>query len=469
MYNPDLLAYVALLIWPVVALYLYSRLPVAQATLWTIVAGYLLLPSGVGIKFKMIPVFDKVTIPNICALIGCAIYARRRPIFFSRFGLAEILLLGILIGPFITSMLNGDTIRIGETVLPGVGAYDAGSTAIYEFMFILPFLIGRQYLRSTEDNVQIFRVAAVAGLAYSLPMLFEIRMSPQLATWIYGYFPDSLAIEVRQGGFRPVVFLQNGLLVALFAMTAVVAAATLWRINARIGKWSLGGITGYLAFILVLCKTFSSLVYGAIAAPLARWGSPRLQLRVGCLLVTIALAYPMLRVADLVPTTSILDAVRVVSVGRAESLETRFVNEDELLHHAWERRWFGWGRYGRSRVYHGWLGADTSITDGYWIITLGSFGIVGFVATFGTLALSVFRAAMALRYTQNMRDAVCLGALSLIVGFNIFDLLPNASITPWLWLIAGALLGRAEALRATSRQREHVEGNAGLFIGRPAL
>jgi hypothetical protein len=194
-----------------------------------------------------------------------------------------------------------------------------------------------------------------------------------------------------------------------------------------------------------------------------------LQLRVACLLVTIALGYPMLRIANLVPTTSILEVAREVSVGRAESLETRFTNEDNLLERAWERPWFGWGRYGRNRVYHGWLGADSSITDGYWIIMLGEFGMIGFLATFGTFALSVFRAAMALRYTQDKRDAVCLGALSLIVAFNVIDLLPNASVTPILWLMTGALLGRAEALRAARRERARVDNGRILIGARPAV
>lgn len=468
MSGANLFAYFVLLTWPLVALYLYSRLPLAQATLWTILGGYLLLPTGLEIKFKMIPMIDKVSIPNLTALIGCAIYAKRRPVFIPRFGLAEILLLGVLVGPFITSMLNGDTIRIGNTVLPGVGAYDAGSTTVSTFLFILPFFIGRQYLRGVEDNIQIFRVTVIAALAYSLLMLVEVRMSPQISNWIYGFSPDQIIIEVRQGGFRPVVFLQNGLLMAVFAMTAAVAAAALWRINVRIGRWPPGGITAYLGVILVLCKTFSSLGYGAIAAPLARWGSPRLQLRLACILVTIALTYPMLRIADLIPTTSILEITRDISVGRSESLGTRFSNEDDLLQRAWERRWFGWGRYGRNRVYHGWQGGDSSITDGFWIITLGSFGIVGFLATFGALALSVFRAAAALRYAPNMRDAVCLSALALIVAFNIFDMLPNAPDTPYLWLITGALFGRAEALRAASRQRVQVRRNPGLLVSRPA-
>jgi hypothetical protein len=45
-----------------------------------------------------------------------------------------------------------------------------------------------------------------------------------------------------------------------------------------------------------------------------------------------------------------------------------------------------------------------------------------------------------------------LAALAIIVSVNIIDLLPNSGLIPWTWLLAGALLGRVEALRATASQ-----------------
>jgi len=442
----------ALLIWPVVALYLYSKLPVSQATLWTILGGYLLLPTDLQIKYKMIPAFDKVTIPSLAALIGCMFVARRLPKFFHGFGIAEVLVLSILIGPFVTSMLNGDPVRAGNGFLPGVGPYDAGSAMIFNFIFILPFFLGREFLRRAENNAEVLRVMVLAGLAYSLLMLFEVRMSPHLSAWIYGYAPK-LATEFRDNSFRPLVFLANGLLVAFFAMTATVAAAALWRTQSRVLRLPPGGIVGYLSFVLVMCKTMGALIYGAAVVPLVRWASPRMQIRVATVLVILALSYPMLRAADLFPTTSIVHAASAVSADRAASLETRFFNEDQLLDRAWERPWFGWGRYGRNRVYKGYLGSDSSLTDGYWIITFGTFGAVGFAATFGLLGLAVFRAALALKFAQSRREREYLAALALIVAINIVDLLPNASISPWTWLLVGALLGRAEALYAVARQQ----------------
>jgi hypothetical protein len=188
--------------------------------------------------------------------------------------------------------------------------------------------------------------------------------------------------------------------------------------------------------------------------PLVRFAKPQSQLRVALVLVAIALLYPTLRAADLFPTHSLLDAATSASADRAQSLHFRFENEDQLLAHAWERFWFGWGRFGRNRVYDDESGEDVSVTDGRWIITMGQFGFVGFLGEFGLLALSVIAAASALKYAQSVPDQVYVSALALIVAVNVIDLLPNSSISPWTWLLAGALLGRAEDLRSLSYQRQ---------------
>jgi hypothetical protein len=94
-----------------------------------------------------------------------------------------------------------------------------------------------------------------------------------------------------------------------------------------------------------------------------------------------------------------------------------------------------------------------SVTDGRWIITMGQFGFVGFLAEFGLLALAVVRAAQAVKVTSDDNEKVMLAALALILAINVVDLLPNASLSPWTWLLAGALLGRAEALRVAVSHR----------------
>ena len=184
-------ATLALLAWPVVALWLYQTRPINQATLWTILGGYLLLPVGASIKLaEGIPQLDKISIPSLAALAGCFFFARR-PLAVLRtgFGLAEVFWLALLIGPLVTSALNNDPVVSGAVILPGVGAYDGLSAIVGQFLFMLPFFLGRQLLRNSADIEETLRTLVIAGLLYSLPMLFEIRMSPQLHRWLYGYHP----------------------------------------------------------------------------------------------------------------------------------------------------------------------------------------------------------------------------------------------------------------------------------------
>ena len=450
--NPNLFAYFMLVVWPLVAMVLYSRLPFLRATVWTVLGAYLLLPVHAEIKFSGVPTFDKTSIPSIAVGVCCVLIARKRPKFFFGLGIAEVLLLVLVSSPFATALLNPDPVDTGTYLLSGSGPYDALSSVVAQLLLIFPFFIARQYFRSLEDSIEIFRIMVVAGLAYSLLMLFEVKMSPQLHTWIYGYFPHDFAQQMREGGFRPVVFLGHGLLVAFFCMTTLVAAAALWRAKIRVGRLPAGGgIAGYLSVILLLCKTTSATVYALVLVPLVRWATPRTQMRVAVVLVALSLTYPVVRAADMFPTSYILKAAYAVNTDRGKSLETRFTQEGQLLQKAWRRKWFGWGRFGRSRIYY--KGRDITISDGYWIITFGEFGIFGFIATFGLLTLTVLRAAGALKLTQNRRERELLGALSLIVAVSLVNQLPNSSMSPWLWLLAGSLLGRAEQIYATARKR----------------
>ena len=54
-------------------------------------------------------------------------------------------------------------------------------------------------------------------------------MSPQLSNMFYGFFPHSWQQHVREGHFRPIVFMQHGLMVSLWMAVSSVTAFWLWR------------------------------------------------------------------------------------------------------------------------------------------------------------------------------------------------------------------------------------------------
>ena len=467
--TPNSFAFFSLIAWPFVALWLYLTRPVGIATVWTILAAFLLLPVGTFFKIEMIPQFDKSSIPNLCALVGCMIFNRRRRRRLNGIGIVEILTLFFVVGPLVTSLLNGDPIFIGDKVLPGVGAYDGISALLSQAIILIPFFLGRAFLRNAADTLQLFYVLTLASLAYSLLFLFEIRFSPQLHNWVYGYYPsDFIQVMRGDGAYRPMVFMGHGLTATFFAMMATVGSATLWRAQVRVVKFAPQGIvTAYLSAVLVLCQSAASLVYALALVPLTRWTRPRFQIRVAVVLVSVALLYPALRLFDVFPTNAVLEASRAISEERAGSLQFRFEEEARLLERASQRFLFGWGRYGRSRNYtvdYRGIAGDSSVTDGLWVITLGQFGLVGFLAEFGLLAFSVFRAAKALRFSESFRDSLFLSALSLIVAVNVVDLLPNSGLTPWTWLLAGSLLGRSEMILVRSRNKQTLPLNSPTIV-----
>jgi hypothetical protein len=455
--TPNWFAYCALIVWPLVAIAVYASRSVVQSTLWTIMGAQLLLPVGTYFKFEMIPRFDKYSIPSLCALVCCMMTTRQTLQPLRGFGTVEVLISMYLVGPIITSLLNGDPIYIGDKVLPGVGAYDGLSAALDQLILLVPFFLGRQFLRKSDDIQSILSTLVVAGVVYSALLLFEIRMSPQLHFWFYGYYPSDFIQEMREGGgFRPMAFMGHGLVAAFFLMTTFVASATFWRVGVPVFRAPPALITSYLGIVLLLCKSGAALVYGTLLAPLARYAKPRLQVSFGVVLVSLALIYPVMRLAELFPTEVILNVAASVNEERADSLRFRFDQEEQLLQRASTRFVFGWGRFGRNRVYvEDWqgVGADASVTDGRWIITLGQFGLFGFLAEFGLLAIGVIYAAKAVRFAKSFQEKAFLAGLALIVSVNVVELLPNSTLGPWAWLLAGSLVGRSEAVRTEERKR----------------
>jgi hypothetical protein len=440
----------ALLIWPIVALILYQTKPAVQATLWTILGAQLLLPVDAAFKLPGVPQFDKVAIGNIAALVGCLVFAKGKLRVFSKFGIVEALIFLFIFSPFVTSVLNGDVVDLNNGAIPSLGYYDGLSALVGQCLILIPYILGRSFFGREETTRQVLSTFVTAGLIYSIPILFEIRFSPQLHGWLYGYFPSEWYQEVKDGGFRPVVFMGHGITASVFTVATVIAATAIWRTQPRFGALPSGPVFGYLATVLVLSRSLGSTLYGLFLAPAVRFASPRIQIRIAVLLALFALGYPLLRTMDLVPTTWILDTAAIVSADRSLSLQTRFEQEQQLMFRALQRPAFGWGRWGRGRIYDA-NGRDISITDGRWVITLGQYGLLGFIAEFGLLAISVFRSSAALDRIQSMRGRIFLGATTLIVAISMIDLLPNSTLMPWTFLLAGALLSRSENEIAFSR------------------
>jgi len=126
------------------------------------------------------------------------------------------------------------------------------------------------------------------------------------------------------------------------------------------------------------------------------------------------------------------------------------------LDRAREKPVFGWGSWGRNHILDPVSGAILTVTDGRWVITIGTYGWVGFLAEFGLLAWPLMLLAQRSRGIENeVEMSPWLGPLALILAFNLFDLLPNATITTLTFLISGMLLGYTERRMSYRSRRLH--------------
>lgn len=450
-----LIANIALLGWPLVAMYLFVRLEFPRAIIWSVVLSFLFLPASYGLDFSGLPALDKISVPNLALFSMVLLYGVNRFRVVPPGGITALLFVFLFLGVLLTILSNLDPVYIAGRVLQGTRIYDFLSDGVRTFLVMVPFMVGWQYLSKSSEHLEIAKVLFVIGFFYSLLMLFEVRMSPQLHTRLYGFFPHSFAQQIRDGGFRPVVFLGHGLMTAFFAMTLTAIAAILWRqVRFAANKVDLSGLrparqylmaAAYFGVVLVLCKSIGSLILGCLAVPLILFTRPRTQVMVAAVLAVLAVTYPALRGAKLVPLDDILGVAMSISEERHRSLSQRFTNEERLLNHAQTRPIFGWGGWGRNRVYDPVTGRDITVTDGYWTIVISSFGWVGYVATFGLLGMPIFLIWWRSRRQRENTLMPVTSGLCLLLAINMIELLPNATLFPWTWLIAGALLGYAMA------------------------
>lgn len=485
---PNTFAYVVFFLWPLVVIVLFLRLPAAAALAWSVIGGYLLIPLRTGYNFPMIPTIDKDALPSLMAGLMILMVAgrqadvvrrdRRRPVdgakttgrrpvteilraervtFRRTLGGTVIWILFLLAcaTSFLTVFTNRDPVIVGQAFLPGLRLYDAASVLGRLLIALLPFLLARRYLATPESHVVLLKVFCIAALGYSLLALYEIRMSPQLNTKIYGFFPSSGSFlqQVRGLGYRPLVFLQHGLWLGIFMVMAVLGAAALWR-QARWqplpNAWRWGAATVWLLATLGLSNSLGALIIGVLFLPVVLFMGVRGQLLFAAIIAGSILTYPMLRGAGLVPVQTLLSWSSAISEKRAASLGYRFSNEDILLAHANEKPLAGWGGYGRNRVRDAETGRDISTTDGMWIITIGTWGWVGYISQFGLLVLpTIFLAAR----RRELDISYATAGLALMLAANLLDMIPNATLTPLTWLIGGALAGRY-ALVSTSKSPE---------------
>ena len=126
---------------------------------------------------------------------------------------------------------------------------------------------------------------------------------------------------------------------------------------------------------------------------------------------------------------------------RAQSLEFRMLNENKLALKAPQRPLFGWGGWNRSRIFDE-EGRDLVVTDGQWVIMLGTrgfFAIVLFSLIMGLPLLLLWRRHPLPAWRTPEVAPLAFMAVWLII--YMIDCIPNSMLNPVYTLFLGGMIG----------------------------
>jgi hypothetical protein len=455
--NGNLLVSIALFGWIPVVFYLFLSLPPRRAVSTSLLVGWLFLPVA---SYDLPGFFDynKITATCLSVFLAAALLDKDKRLWNFRPTRFDLPMLVWCLCPLVTSLSND------------LGVYDGLSAAIQQtILWGLPYIMGRAYFGDFKGLREFAIVLFIGGLIYVPLCLYEIRMSPQLHSTIYGFHQHDFAQTMRLGGWRPTVFLQHGLAVGLFmCMTALIGAWLWYRMPSRIfpGR-SVGWLVVLLLITSVLVKSWGALVLLALGL-LVLFLSTVLGTRV--LAVLLLLSFPLYIAARTVGGWSGDQLLALAQLSgseeRVESLLTRLRSEYYLMERAKLQPLLGWGAWGRSLV-----GDENNIVkttegllvkvipDSFWIVTFGMYGLLGLASI--TIAILMPLLLLMRRFPASSwatPEIAPVAVLAITLGLYMLDNLMNDMVNPLFILAAGGATG---ALR-WSRKSQLAESSLNL-------
>lgn len=427
----NILCLLILSVWIPIVLYIFSKYKPRDAVIFCFFGALMFLPME-KLNIPLI-IYNKMTATAIGVMIAIKVFDEERLESFS-FHPVDIPVILWCISGFIASVTNG------------LGPKDGIQESFNTFtQWGIPYFVGRLYFSSPEGLKSLCRALFMACLIYIPFILFELKMSPQAHRIVYGYMQHDFSQVIRGSGYRPMVFMQHGIMLGtLMAMASLVA---IWCTYAKVFPKKIWGVPTILLVIILVCTTVACKSSGAIGLLILGFFALFIssKIRIGVLvwaLLLIPSAYIGTRATGYWDGQNLVNLVSdKFSEDRALSLAFRFDNENILVEKALERQPFGWGGWGRSRVYDE-EGEDISTTDGFWIITLGRRGYFGLLSVSLMFFLPIF--LFVLKCPPRLwgkPEYAPTAVLAIITLLFLIDCMLNAMVNQIYLIFAGGVSG----------------------------
>ncbi|MBL4700218.1 MAG: hypothetical protein JKX85_03085 [Phycisphaeraceae bacterium] len=431
-----LFTHIAMLGWIPVAMGLFLLLKPRRAVMAGYILAMLFLPNY---QYEIPKLMDytKFTAASMGLLMAAMLFDWRTITNF-RPHWVDIPVVIWCVVPFFSSMANDMGIH------DYYGFYDGMSSSLYQtFIWGVPYFLGRVYITDHQCLKELAIAIIIGALIYAPLCWFEIRMSPQLHNWLYGFTQHRFGQARRGDGWRPMVFQQHGLALGMLMGMSAMTAGWLWRARTikKIGSLPIAAVAIFLLVTVVFIKSSFAMVLvltGVIAyyaVKILRHPLPLL------ILVFMIPCYQYTRVSGSFSGETLVNLAQTVfNSDRASSLQFRLDNEDVIIEHvAKAKPWLGWGTWGDYRV------DEDNIPDGMWVITYGKYGIIGLVSLTLTLLTGPIVMLLGLpRKYLRVPDAAPALALTTIMVLFTYDTLMNSFPNPIFGLVGGgvACVGR---------------------------
>jgi hypothetical protein len=451
------IAKMALYAWVPFTLLVFAVMTPRRAVIFAYIGGWLFLPMF-KINFNGIPDLTKITASSFGVLLGATIFDFQTLLKFRPkwFDLPMAIWCGL---PFVTSSINN------------LGSYDGVSSVVDQMgIWGIPYFVGRVYFTDLASFKEL-GVGIVVGAVCYMPFTWtEMLISPQLHKKLYGFFQHDFSQTKRWGSYRPMVFMQSGLALAMYMTTAALVGIWMWLSGTvrKIAGMPMAPLMIVLFGTSIFCKTMAATAFLFMGIAGLLWikylrksGGLIAGIPIVCL-VLLPPVYMYARASGTVDGDKVVDAFRKIGTAddRLQSLEVRLKAEDLVVARAFEapNPWVGWGKWDPNdprktpwRIYLEWekvsvdgvpytVVRDAAPTDGLWIITLGQFGKFGT----GFLTLTIILPALILwrriplRYWHHPIVAPVAG-MSMLLLLHMVDNLLNGMLNPIFMLALGGV------------------------------
>lgn len=420
--------------WLPFVIWLFSVLKARHAVIAGFLLGWMFLPQHTFV-IPGFPNYSKIMAISLGILLGSLLFNSQ---VLSRFRLhildVPVLIWGFV--PFFTALSNN------------LGVYDGLSATLEQLTtWVLPYFIGRLYFHDRQALKELAFGIFLGGLIYIPFCLWEVVMSPRLHRIIYGFHPHDFGQTKRMGGWRPVVFMEHGLMTAMWMITAFLSGYQLLRsgwLYRKFPDWKWIWIPALIVLFItiILNKSMGAmglLVLGLLVLHVVYWTRWSLPLLV---ILLVPVIYVVARGTGAWDGRHLIDAAgRVASPERTGSLAFRLDNETILVDKATERFFLGWGGWGRSFVRDD-EGRPVSVPDGLWILAFGQHGVIGLASLLTVLIMPPLLFLRMYPVVSWRGPPVApLASLPILMGIFTVDSLLNAMFNPLILILAGGIIG----------------------------